>query len=122
MLPASAATSPESILMRVVLPAPLGRMTPCSSPSLISSDISSTAFNPPKLFDKPRASKTDSAIVDIGFPDVLELGSAARKLDRSRKAVRECKHDEDDQSPHRQLPMFGVRAEKCRSGKNLLEQ
>jgi hypothetical protein len=52
MLPASGVVKPKHILKVVVLPAPLGPMTPKHSPDEIWKDKSSTTLLVPKLFSK----------------------------------------------------------------------
>ena len=61
-LPALGDKSPDSTLIKVVLPAPLGPMTACSAPTLTSRDTSSTAASPPKFLDSPRTWRIGSII------------------------------------------------------------
>ncbi len=49
MLPALGGKSPDKQIDKVVLPAPLGPMTACNSPTATSRDTSSTAASPPKF-------------------------------------------------------------------------
>src|SRR5260221_5232754 len=90
MLPASGRRLPASWLMRVVLPAPLGPMTACVSPSPTSKPMPSLARRAPKLFDK---------------------FSTERRLFMARKNARETVPEEDHRQ-HQQraedhLPVFG---------------
>src|SRR5688572_18971021 len=50
MLPESGCNSPETCLMKVVLPAPLGPITACVSPSRTSKSTPSVATRAPKVF------------------------------------------------------------------------
>ena len=54
--PESGRISPSSVLSRVLLPAPLGPMTPTTSPASIWRSRLSRAVTPPNLFVSPRAS------------------------------------------------------------------
>src|SRR5262249_49573891 len=56
--------SPDSTLIKVVLPAPLGPMTACNSPTPTSRETSSTAASPPKFLDNRRTCKIGSVIRD----------------------------------------------------------
>src|ERR1700730_10896472 len=51
--------------MKVVLPAPLGPISPTSSPASISRSTPATARTPPKLTDTPRARKTEVIVVSL---------------------------------------------------------
>ena len=53
MRPAVGLISPESMLTSVVLPAPLGPMTACSSPWRSEMETSRTATSPPKTRVSP---------------------------------------------------------------------
>ena len=55
-VPASARTKPQMTLKSVVLPAPLGPITPTTSPGATASDTSSRAVNPPKRTVTPATS------------------------------------------------------------------
>src|SRR5215813_6116394 len=55
MLPAVGARSPDSMLIKVVFPAPLGPITACTVPLLRSSETLLTAVRPPNTLVSPRA-------------------------------------------------------------------
>src|SRR5258708_14925363 len=56
MRPTSVGSTPEICAMRVVLPAPLGPISACTSPRMTSSVTSSVATTPPKRLETPRSS------------------------------------------------------------------
>src|SRR5439155_611453 len=56
MRPESVPRLPEIWLIRVVLPAPFGPMSACTSPRATCSVTSSVATTPPKRLDTPRSS------------------------------------------------------------------
>src|SRR5689334_19154112 len=56
MRPESVASTPDICAIRVVLPAPLGPMSACTSPLATSSVTSSVATTPPKRLETPRSS------------------------------------------------------------------
>src|SRR5947199_2782086 len=62
MRPASGAISPASWAMSVVLPAPFGPITACSSPFGTASEIASDAITPPKRLLTPSISNSASAM------------------------------------------------------------
>src|SRR3954464_15479372 len=88
MRPASGRRLPASWLMKVVLPAPLGPITACVSPSRTSKSMPSVARSAPKLLVRPRTSS-------IGL--VEDAGEAAAEED----------HREDQQRPEDHLPVLG---------------
>src|SRR5688572_4988543 len=91
-LPASGSRLPASWLMKVVLPAPLGPITACVSPSVTSKSMPSHARSAPKLLVNPRTRRRDSR---IGF--VEDPGEAApEENDR-----------EDEQRAHQHRPVLG---------------
>src|SRR6476619_2450756 len=61
MRPVSGASSPEIWLISVVLPAPFGPITPCSSPGRTSNVTSSVTRRPPKFLVKFSMRSTGSA-------------------------------------------------------------
>src|SRR2546423_13717397 len=65
MVPESGARSPASCAMSVVLPAPLGPMIACVSPSRICRSTRLVAMSPPKLLVSPRTSSSASAIATL---------------------------------------------------------
>src|SRR5580704_8946454 len=62
--PASGAISPASWPIRVVLPAPFGPITACSSPAPTASAMSSDATMPPNCFDNPSVRSNGSATAE----------------------------------------------------------
>src|SRR2546425_6313450 len=56
MRPVSVASTPEIWPMSVVLPAPFGPISACTSPRTTSSVTSSVATTPPKRLETPRSS------------------------------------------------------------------
>src|SRR5260221_7699836 len=56
MRPMSVGSTPEIWPMSVVLPAPFGQISACTSPRSTSSVTSSVATTPPKRFETPRSS------------------------------------------------------------------
>src|SRR5579883_1073703 len=101
MVPALGASSPESRLMSVVLPAPLGPMTAWSSPSLRSSMTSLTAASPPKCFESPVTRSTASDTARFQPPTPL-----AELAERPADAAGQDENGEDDEEPHRQEPVL----------------
>src|SRR3990172_8385163 len=99
IVPESGRRSPESWLMKVVLPAPFGPITACVSPSCMSKLILSHARRAPKLFDSPRTSSSMSFIP----------GSRQH----AREPVAEEEHREDEERPQNDLPVLGPAREKC---------
>src|SRR4051794_8162559 len=88
MRPASGLRLPASCAMNVVLPAPLGPITACVSPSTTSKSMASDALRAPKLLQRLRTSS-------IGLvEDPCE--SAAEEDDR-----------ENEERPEDHLPMLG---------------
>src|SRR5687767_25000 len=87
-VPLSGSRFPASWLMKVVLPAPLGPMTACVSPSFTSKSMPSHARSAPKLLVSPFTSS-------IGF--VEDAGETAPEEDDR----------EDQQRPEDHLPVLG---------------
>src|SRR5256885_14119629 len=71
MRPVSVGRTPEICAISVVLPAPFGPMSACTSPRTTSSVTSSVATTPPKRLETPRSS---SMALSPHFP--LEPGDA----------------------------------------------
>src|SRR4051812_23919655 len=93
MLPEFGSNCPVSWLISVVLPAPLGPMMACNSPRDTSSDKLSVATTPPKR--RPRFSTRSK-------------GSAtAQPPDQPHDAAAPEQHDQEQQRPHDQCPVFG---------------
>src|SRR5262245_27411945 len=88
MLPASGSSMPASWLMKVVLPAPLGPMTACVSPSRTSKSMPSHARRAPKFFDSARTSSMEAS--RVGFRE--DAGKAAAEEDHRQHEQR----SEDD--------------------------
>src|ERR1051325_8384061 len=61
MRPESGASSPEIWLINVVLPAPFGPITACSSPGITSSVTLSVTRRPPKFLERFSTRSTGSA-------------------------------------------------------------
>src|ERR1051326_3918169 len=93
MLPASDRRSPASWPIKVVLPAPFGPITACSSPGLTSSVIASAATIPPKRFDSPSTASSASA--------------TARHRDKPVDAAAREQTDEEQQRAEDDLPVLG---------------
>src|ERR671914_1209756 len=88
ILPESGRSMPASWPMKVVLPAPLGPITACVSPSRTSKSMPSLARSAPKVLVKPRTSS-------IGL--VEDAGEAAP----------EENHREHEERPQNHLPVLG---------------
>src|SRR5688572_12713180 len=93
MPPASVASAPEIWPTSVVLPAPFGPISACTSPCATSSVTRSVATTPPKRFDTPLSSST--------APPREQPGDAMR---------REQDHREQDGADG-QLPVHRIRAQ-----------
>src|SRR3990170_7861108 len=94
MLPASGRRLPASWLMSVVLPAPLGPMMACVSPSRRSRSTPSVAASAPKDLRSPRASRIASAILAASGQ---EPGEPAPEI----------QHREHQQRAEDDLPVLG---------------
>src|SRR5260370_206942 len=92
MLPAVGARSPESRLISVLFPAPLGPITACRTPRWTSSETLSTAASPPKTFLSPLALKPPSIIRHL------------RK--KTGQPTREQQHHQQNQDSHSELASF----------------
>src|SRR5215467_4375191 len=93
MRPASDAISPASCPISVVLPAPLGPMIACSSPFGTTSEIASEATMPPKRRVSPSISNSPSA--------------TAKALEHAVDAAARKQHDQEEDRPDDDLPVFG---------------
>src|ERR671929_1191999 len=98
MLPASELNSPASCPIKVVLPAPFGPITACSSLAPTSSVIASAAMIPPKRFDRPSTASSASL---TGCPRDESVEAAARE-----------QHDQQQQRPEDDLPVLGDARER----------
>src|SRR4029450_11475881 len=86
------AISPTSWPISVVLPAPLGPITACSSPRSISSRIASEAMTPPKR---------------LGSPSIRSSASGARApVEEAVHAAAREQHDQEKQRAEHDLPIF----------------
>src|SRR6185437_843308 len=88
------------MLISVVLPAPLGPISPWTPPPCRSSETSLTAARPPKRFDRRSILSTGSATARRRRP-LQRAELAAQAAD----ALGQQQHREDDEEPHRQEPM-----------------
>ena len=94
--PASGASNPEIWLISVVLPAPFGPITACSSPGITSSVMLSVTRRPPKFLVSPSMRSTGSATADPPQP----------RRDAEQPAAREHR-DQHEQRPEDHLPVLG---------------
>src|SRR5439155_7976454 len=99
VVPASGLRSPASWPISVVLPAPLGPMSACVSPSSTSRSTRSVARRPPKLLLSPRIATSGSAIA----------------CDLSRQEPEQAafgeEHHPDQEGPQDDLPVLGHRGQ-----------
>src|SRR6185312_11946339 len=98
--PPLGARSPESRLISVVLPAPLGPISAWTPPPCTSSETSLTAARPPKRFDSRSIRSTGSATARSHPPP-----HHAELVAQAADALGQQQHREDDEEPHRQEPM-----------------
>src|SRR5829696_1597426 len=82
--------------MSVVLPAPLGPMTPTKSPWATPKDSSSTAFRPPKAFDRLRT----SSMVGLGQASGLATDEGVADLWRLAQLLRVSSMDDASRRHH----------------------
>src|SRR2546423_2194647 len=115
MVPPLGESSPESMLMSVVLPAPLGPMTACTSPGRSSRETSLTAASPPKLLESPVTRRIGSVIGDL-----VRLASEAKR--EPADAARQQEHREHHENSHRQQPMLVEAVEDRLVGEEILQQ
>src|ERR1700687_1937810 len=116
MLPAVGARSPESRLISVLFPAPLGPITACRRPRLTSSETLSTAVRQPKTFFSPLALNPRSVI------QYLRKANPTKSIQKTGQATREQQHHHHDQGSHSELPMLCQSAEQGLTRQELLEQ
>src|SRR4029434_9328394 len=96
-LPALGDKSPDTILIKVVLPAPLGPMTACSSPTSTSRDTLSTAARPPKFLVNPRTLRIGSIIQDPRSPNssdcvgIIDYGGQTNRPTRPAGPARQAR-------------------------------
>src|SRR6476469_6522804 len=98
-LPADAARSPESTLISVVFPAPLGPTTACSLPSSSAIETSLTAARPPKWRVRPRVASSGSLTVESSDERAPEATGDAGQT------AGEEDHQQNDRGAEQQLPM-----------------
>src|SRR5260221_7513741 len=91
-LPEVARSSPAIRLRKVDLPAPLGPITACTSPSANESETPSTAASAPKRRESP---------------SVCKSGSATRASQESRQAARQEEHHRDHECADQRVPVRG---------------
>ncbi len=77
IVPRSGARRPEITSNRVVLPAPLGPMMPCTSPRSTDMDTSLNALTPPKLTKTPWTPRATSLWVAVAASDCIAWLMAA---------------------------------------------
>src|SRR5689334_24594427 len=96
--PAFGDKCPVSWLISVVLPAPLGPMMACNSPRATSSETLSVATMPPKR--RTRSLTRSSGSATGPSPEQTHDAAAAEQ------------HDQKQQRPHDQRPVFGELRQK----------
>src|SRR5687767_9103565 len=101
--PESLATLPEIWPMSVVLPAPFGPMSACTSPAATSRSTLSTATTPPKRLQ-------------------TLLSCSTLSLHQSGNSLRRQQHDGEEDDAYRELPMQRVVAEERAAREPLLER
>src|SRR5262245_3291604 len=105
MRPLSANSWPDNWAISVVLPAPFGPMTACNSPCGILMTTSSVATMPPKRL--ARLSTWSSASAMAHRRAGLALDPAAELDEQPIDAAAREQHDEQQQRPENDLPIFG---------------
>src|SRR6266852_1967744 len=105
MLPAVGTRSPESRLISVLFPAPLGPITACRTPRWTSSETLSTAVSPPKTFLSPLALKPPSIIRHLRKAD------PPKSIEKTGQPTREQQHHQQNQDSHSELPVLCQPAE-----------
>src|SRR5919204_4304471 len=93
MVPEFGFNCPVNWLISVVLPAPFGPMMACSSPGVTSSERLSVALMPPKLRTR--------------FSTRSKGSGTAKPPEKSHDAAAREQHDQQEQRPHDQRPIFG---------------
>src|SRR5436305_7147320 len=104
MRPASGASMPEIWLISVVLPAPFGPITACSSPGRTSSVTSSVTRRPPKFLARLSMRKTASTTVSA-TDHSPQLG------DETDQAAAREQRDQHQQGAEDRLPVLGEAGE-----------
>src|SRR5216684_2112396 len=116
MLPAVGARSPESRLISVLFPAPLGPIKACKTPRWTSSETLSTAASPPKTFLSPVAFKPRSII------RLLRQARPPKSIKKTGQATGKEDHHHHNQGSHSELPVLGQRAEQRLTGEGFLKE
>ena len=113
LAPSDGASSPDSMLTRVDLPAPLVPITACTSPRRSSIETFCTAASPPKRRVRPAAcSSTRSAAGAAASLIVSRLDRTRLAPQLGRQADQTLRHrrdEHDDRQAERQLPVAGER-------------
>src|SRR4051812_28958535 len=126
IVPSDGASSPDSMLTSVDLPAPLVPITACTSPRRSSIDTALTAASPPKRRVSPVAcSNTVPApavapSLIVGDLDGARLAPQLRR--QADQALRHRRDERDDRQAERQLPMAGERPDQPLGRVQLLQQ
>src|SRR5262245_6932363 len=111
--PESGAVSPASWPIRVVLPAPFGPITACSSPSGMSSEMWSDGMTPPKRLVKPSIRSRGSATTDLRFQRFRRRQTGEnRYVEQPVDAAAGKQDDEQQQGTENDLPVFGDAGER----------
>src|SRR5689334_258816 len=97
MLPALGRNWPINWLISVVLPAPFGPMTACSSPRPTSSERLSVAMIPPKRRTRFSTRSNGS----------LECSTTSEPPDQAQNAAAPEQHDQEQERAHDERPVFG---------------
>src|SRR5438477_13210165 len=100
MLPASGRSCPVNWAIKVVLPAPLGPISACTSPRLMANDTLSVAVTPPNRFCKATVCSSASAMSDA--PLAKQAINAAARVE----------HDQDQQHAKEHGPVLGELAQQ----------
>src|SRR5215467_12302920 len=100
MVPASGLTCPVNWAIRVVLPAPLGPISACTSPRLIFNDTLSVATTPPNRLCKATVRSSASAMAHT--PLAKQTVNAAARVE----------HDQDQQHTKEHGPVLGELAQQ----------
>src|SRR5512144_2397242 len=85
--------------MNVVLPAPFGPISACSSPRSTAKSSRSVATRPPKRFCSP---STRSSVSATGRPPLGKSG------DHASDSVSRVQHDDQEHYTDTQLPVLGI--------------
>src|SRR5260370_16351998 len=100
MLTGVGTRSPESRLIRVLFPAPLGPIKACKTPRWTSSETLSTAASPPKTFLSPVAFKPRSII------RLLRQAHPPKSIKKTGQATGKEHHPHPNPRPHPPPPLL----------------